>query len=350
MSGLIPEGPIGVLQPGWSAEVGDYAIAGGWILHGEALVVGDAAGGIYAFDGNSGETIWVQQGVHAGGVLAMAINPIGTIFASAGQDGRVLIWSAKEGQITQNIDIGKGWVENLAWSPDGKWLAATFSRQVRVFAADGAEVWQSDNHPGAINAIVWSSSGELATACYGQVSFFNATNGEMLQKLESKGSLVSMVLSQDGNIVACGSQDNSVHFWDRATEQHSKAECPGKPSRIDFDETGTLLSASGGKVVTVFRYRQSDSQAAQSGVLDHDQSVTALAFPHHSMRLASGDRKGAVVIWSLQSDGSGGPAGAGFVTDAIAELHWRPDDCALAALDAHGGVTVWRLDSEHTFH
>ena len=31
----------------WSATVGDYALAGGWTLRGEALVVGDAAGGVY---------------------------------------------------------------------------------------------------------------------------------------------------------------------------------------------------------------------------------------------------------------------------------------------------------------
>ena len=66
---------VGVLRQNWSAAVGDYAIAGGWTLRGEALVVGDAAGGVYAFDGKSGTTIWTQRGVHEGGVLAVAIHP-----------------------------------------------------------------------------------------------------------------------------------------------------------------------------------------------------------------------------------------------------------------------------------
>jgi len=86
------DGPRGVLRPGWSAEVGDYAIAGGWTVRGEVLVVGDAAGGVYAFDGKSGATIWVQRGVHAGGVLAAAVHPDKPAFATAGQDGRVLVW------------------------------------------------------------------------------------------------------------------------------------------------------------------------------------------------------------------------------------------------------------------
>ena len=45
------------LRRGWSAPVGDYTIEVGWTVRGEALVAGDAAGGVDAFDGKSGVTI-----------------------------------------------------------------------------------------------------------------------------------------------------------------------------------------------------------------------------------------------------------------------------------------------------
>ena len=248
MSELNVSGPKGVLRRGWSAAVGDYAIAGGWSLRGEALMVGDAAGAVYAFDGKSGATPWARRGVHEGGVLAVAIHPSGSAFATAGQDSRVLIWSASEGQVSRAIDVGSGWVENLAWSPDGQWLAASCSRQVRAYGEHGAEVWRSDDHPSTVSSIAWSSVGELATACYGRVTFFDASTGELRQKLEWKGSLVSMVLSSDGDIVACGSQDNSVHFWRRSTEQDSMMSgYPAKPSALAFDDTGTLLATGGGR-------------------------------------------------------------------------------------------------------
>ena len=115
MSDIDISSPKGVLHEGWSAEVGDYAIAGGWSLAGESLVVGDAEGGVYAFDGQSGATAWAQRGVHDGGVLTLAIHPDGSKFASAGQDGRLLIWSAIDGQVSQAIEMGSGWVENVAW-------------------------------------------------------------------------------------------------------------------------------------------------------------------------------------------------------------------------------------------
>ena len=338
--------PRGVLRRGWSAAVGDYAIAGGWTRRGEALLVADSAGGVYAFDGKSGASAWDRQGAHEGGVLAMAIHPNGTAFATAGQDGRVLFWSVAEGQAQKAIDVGTGWVDNVAWSPDGRWLAATCSREVRVYGADGGESWRFDDHPSTVSAIAWSRAGELATACYGRVAFFDAS-GELRQKLQWKGSLVSMALSPDGDVVACGSQDNSVHFWRRSTEQDSMMSgYPGKPSALAFDDAGTLLATGGGDRVTVWSFHGGGPEGTRPGVLDlHVQPVTTLAFARRRLRLASGGRDGAVVVWSLRKNGEGGVIGASVVADVVAELYWRPDGRALAALDARGGVTVWRIRS-----
>ncbi len=338
------EKPKGVLRRGWSATVGDYAIAGGWTRHGEVLVVGDVAGGVSAFDGKSGDTIWARPEIHEGGVLATTIHPSQSVFATAGQDGRVLIWNAAEDKVSQTVDIG-GWVENVAWSPDGQWLAASSSRQVRVYGADGGEAWRSDDHPSTVSAIAWASAEELATACYGRVTFFGASTGELRQKLEWKGSLVSMVLSPDGDIVACGSQDNSVHFWRRSTQEDSMMSgYPGKPSALAFDDTGTLLATGGSDAVTVWSFRGSGPEGTRPGVLRlHPQPVTTLAFAHRGMRLASGSRDGAVLVSSLRSDGEGRVVGAARVPDVVAELYWRPDGRALATLDARGGVNVWRV-------
>ena len=345
MSDLSIGSPMGVLQQGWAAAVGDYAIAGGWCLAGDSLVVGDTDGGVYAFDGRSGESAWKQPAVHDGGVLSVTIHPGGSAFATAGQDGRVLIWDAAEGQVSRAIDVGNGWVENVEWSPDGQRLAASCSRQVHIYDMDGAEVWRSDDHPSTVSAIAWSGERELATACYGRVSFFEAASGELRQKLEWQGSLVSMVLSSDGGIVVCGSQDNSVHFWRRSSGEDSEMfGYPGKPSALAFDDTNTLLATGGGESVTVWSFRRKGPEGTRPGVLKfHVEPITTLAFAPGAMRLASGGRDGAVVVWSLQRNGKGGPIGAVDLGGTVSELYWRPDGGALAVLDALGGVTVWQI-------
>ena len=159
MSGLNVRA-TGVLRRGWSAAVDDYAIAGGWTHRGEALVVADAAGGVYAFDGKSGKSAWARHGAHDGGVLAMAIHPSGTTFATAGQDGRVLLWDVDEGRAKQAIDLGLGWVDNVAW------VAGRHNGSPPLALARFAHMVRTVEKPGALmtirapsSAIAWSGAG-----------------------------------------------------------------------------------------------------------------------------------------------------------------------------------------------
>lgn len=121
---------------------------------------------------------------------------------------------------------------------------------------------------------------------------------------------------------------------------------PGKPSTLAFNSSGTLLATGGGEAVTVWSFEGSGPEGTRPGILElHVQPVSALAFARRGMRLASGGRDGAVVVWSLRASGEGSVLGAGLVTDVVAGLCWRPDGRALVALDAQGGVTAWRVSS-----
>ena len=99
-----------ILRSGWNAYVNDYAISGGWNYNGEALIICDAAGGVYVFDGKSGEVIWSQGKVHEGGILSTAINPLTDRFVTGGQMEKLLFGILiKKRKI---IDLGDGWIEN----------------------------------------------------------------------------------------------------------------------------------------------------------------------------------------------------------------------------------------------
>ena len=99
-----------------------------------------------------------------------------------------------------------------------------------------------------------------------------------------------------------------------------------------------------GEAVTVWSFQGRGPEGTGPGVLEfHVQPVTTLSFAPGAMRLGSGARDGAAVVWSLQKDGTGDPTGAAVVAGPVAELCWKPDGRALAALDARGGVTVWRV-------
>ena len=345
MSETMTKDPKGILKKGWSATVDDYAITGEWACRGDIFVVGDAAGGVFGLNGKSGDRLWSKTDAHKDGFLCMAVSPNGSLIATGGQDGRCLILTPKAARICHVLEIGKSWVEHLAWSSDGNSLAIASGRRVYVYGNDGVAKWETEDHPSTVSAVVWSGSEELATACYGRVSFFDGKSSALRQKLEWKGSLVSMVLSPDGDIVACGSQDNSVHFWRRSSGQDSMMSgYRGKPSALAFDPAGMLLATSGGESATVWCFEGDGPEGTTPGVLDlHVESITSLTFANTGRKLASGARDGAVIVWSLQRDGSGSPVGAAVIDDIVASLAWRPDGRSLVALDAKGGVTSWRV-------
>ena len=344
MSRIDKNKPKGLLREGWYATVEDYAICGCWSNDGKILVVGDAIGGLCAFEGTSGILLWEQKNTHDG-LLSMAIHPQQNILATGGQDGKLLFWNVKDGLLSQEIHLGKGWVENVSWSSDGQYLAVSIARRIHVLRVDGSELWKSADHPSTVSAIAWSNNNELATACYGQVAFFDGSSGEISQTFEWKGSLVSMAISPDGNVVACGSQDNSVHFWRRSTGEDSMMSgYPGKPSALAFDAEGKFLATGGSPSVTVWNFQGDGPEGTTPGKLEiHIQPITTLSFAPQGARLASGARDGAVIVWSLDNTGNGNINGAALVEEVISDLLWRPDGRALASLDAHGGVTVWRV-------
>ena len=335
----------GVIREGWSSHVDDYAIVCEWASGGNILIVGDVTGGIYAFEGKSGSILWQRKKNHEGGLLAMGIHPNGRFFATAGQDGRVMIHSTEKDDIINTLDLGQQWAEHLKWSSNGEFLAVACSRIVHVFDQNGKEKWRSEDHPSTVSAIEWSNSNELATACYGRVTFFDLVNKKLQQKLEWKGSLVSMILSPDGDVVACGSQDNTVHFWRRSTTEDSMMSgYSGKPRNLTFDHTGTLLATGGSKVVTVWSFQDGGPEGTNPGELElHDRPISSLAFAPRGMRLASGARDGLVVLWTLDSDGQGNAIGAAFIQDPVSRVIWRPDGRALAATNAKGSVNVLRV-------
>tara|TARA_Y100000589_G_scaffold311732_1_gene331340 strand:+ start:1855 stop:2931 length:1077 start_codon:yes stop_codon:yes gene_type:complete len=346
MSNLVePFSPQGMLHKGWTSKVLDYAIVCDWANKGNSLIVGDASGGLFAFEGFSGRTIWKNENIHNGGLLAMSISPDGNVIATSGQDGNVCFWDSNDGAEINILDLGKGWIEHLEWSPNGDFLAVAFSRNVLIFNPKGEEVWQSEDHSSTVSAIRWSKINEIATACYGKVTFFDCINNKINQQLQWQGSLVSMELSPNGDIVACGSQDNSVHFWRRSTGVDAEMTgYPGKPSSLSFDHTGTLLATGGSERVTVWSFHGNGPEGTRPGELGHHtQPISTLSFSNNGTLLASGSRDGSVVISFLKNNGDGDPVGAAFSGNSVSSISWKPDDCALAAVNSEGIVNLWNF-------
>ena len=241
--------------------------------------------------------------------------------------------------------VGDNWVEHVAWSKIGNQLAASSEKIVTILSSSGEKIWSSENHPSTVSALGWVTDQELSTACYGRVTFFDIVSAQESERLVWRGSLVSLALSPDGNIVACGSQDKSVHFWRRSSGQDSMMEgYASKPFTLAFSKDGSLLATGGGEHITVWSFDGGGPEGTTPGVLEfHKALVNSLAFSQRKRRLASGSLDCAVVVWELRRTGSGRVVGKALATGSVEKVYWRPDGRSLASIDAGGGVTVWQV-------
>ena len=67
-------------------------------------------------------------------VRSVAFSPDGkTVAASASDDNTVKVWSVADGQCQQTLEGHSGAVASVSFSPDGKTLASAGDKTVRIF-------------------------------------------------------------------------------------------------------------------------------------------------------------------------------------------------------------------------
>ncbi|MBV9890119.1 MAG: PD40 domain-containing protein, partial [Rhizobacter sp.] len=107
---------------------------GQWLADGKAIVaVSDASGEeklvVFSGDGSARALPW-----DCGHVSALVTAPLGSAVAFANHRNEVWIGDVESGALTSVDASGYGRSDDLAWSPDGAWLAYTFAADTRHVA------------------------------------------------------------------------------------------------------------------------------------------------------------------------------------------------------------------------
>ena len=87
-----------------------------------SLLAGSMADDVTIWENRAGQVVQ-EFAAHAAPVQALATHPTEGLFASAGRDGKVLLWEAETGRVRAGYDFALGELHALAFSPDGLTLA-----------------------------------------------------------------------------------------------------------------------------------------------------------------------------------------------------------------------------------
>jgi cytochrome c len=130
---------------------------------GQTIVTGSFDESVIRWNAATGSALAVLRG-HEGSVNAAVI--LGRRLATAGQDGRILLWG-EDGTRQAALEGHGAPVVSLALSPDGRTIAsASWDQTVRLWPLSGGAPRVLEGHTGNVNAVAFAPDGRAISAGY----------------------------------------------------------------------------------------------------------------------------------------------------------------------------------------
>jgi WD40 repeat protein len=291
----------------------------------------------------SGSTLFTID-AHAGGVLGVSLAPDGSHFVTCGQDAHAKLWTAR-GELVSELPGGGGaWVEHVAWSPARDCIATASGKQIRLWTLRGELNTDFEPLASTVSSLAFRADGSgLAATCYGGVHIFPLVSGAKRRHLAWKGSLISLAWSPDAKVIACGSQDSSVHFWRLSSGQDSEMRgYPSKPKALAWDRESRLLATAGDSVITLWDFRGKGPEGTEPTQLHaHIGTCTRLMFSPRSSLLASGGKDSTILLWEPRKQKT--PVAYAMLDEEVTGLAWDPESRSLVGSDARGTICAWEV-------
>lgn len=277
---------------------------------GERFAASGSNGTVKVWDSESGNELLTLTG-HARFVTSVAFSRVGEQLVS-GDAETARVWDLSPShEVFTLSDLGE--VDNIAFSPDGKYLAgARWDGGASVWdAATGKQLYTAGPGDSGVDVTFSPDTKRLALSSRdGQVAMLDAASGKVLHTLpspsspETSAAVWEVAFSPDGKrlaIAIAGDQDGTAKVLDAETLQplHELPGHTGPVRSIAFSPDGKYIAtASEDKTVKVW---DAQSYRERQRLVGHKGDVWRVAFSPDGKQLATASHDGSAKIWDVAS-------------------------------------------------
>jgi WD40 repeat protein len=157
----------------------------------------------------------------AGAAMVISMSPdmhwvAGGTFKEGG-DRRVRIWDAHSGELVHHLPTGE-MEQNLAFSPDGRWLVTSGLNDYRFWRAGDWMLDHTISRPDAKanGKICFSPDSRIMAMSHRSkgVRLINPDTGAEIATFEDEGEQVPVTFSPDGRFLVAQGQSDTLRVWD----------------------------------------------------------------------------------------------------------------------------------------
>jgi WD40 repeat protein len=245
---------------------------------------------------------------HSSIATNVAFDAAGNKLITAGLDGRIVIWDAKNLAIEPQIIEANYPIYRMLLSPNGRWLVASSESTpaLRLWDLDNATAVDLDAG-GGVNEIKMSADGQLlATVSQdGATRVWNIANlaaGPRLLRVSSPAT--ALALSPDSRFVLTGHSDGLARLWNLASRDpispNFTRDRRPEITVVEFSPNGRWLLISDNDGFTHLWSVGGGGFSSGPYVLrGQSGSITALAVTPGSDLALTGSDDGSIFVWSI---------------------------------------------------
>jgi len=305
-------------------------------------------------DWTAGATELATLPGHEQGITGAIFSPDGSYLTLSNKDFHLDIWDLATGKSLAHMEGLNSWPQHVAFSPDGKMLAAADVKRIRLWQVPGGEeLIVLENFDGPFT---WRPDGTGIVATFKtsnvtyELRFVSWQTGEQTGVIEDAHAkrVRQMTWSPDGGLLGTSSDDGSLKLWGGEPLALVRTlEGEGEVGRFAFSPDGALVAAITGKdpdglfdAAVVYVWEVATGELVTQ-LQDFPKGLEPLAWSPDGAVLATGERQGnRARLWRIPS----GELVNTFPDHryAVARLDYSPDGRFLATGSANQ-ITVWDI-------